>query len=150
MYVCVKESVCWDSLLAEIIQHSHRFLKHIIWSISKSWFCNILYPFLWLIEIKLNWFFQHLSRLEEAQNQCQTLHADTETLRLKLGDRDKMIDILRLQMENSIQMTVQHSHTADSLHQENNLLSNQLNQHKLEIQQLRVRRKEGSFILKCD
>ncbi|XP_041793804.1 coiled-coil domain-containing protein 158-like isoform X2 [Chelmon rostratus] len=81
---------------------------------------------------------QHLSRLEEAQNQCQTLHADTETLRLKLGDRDKMIDILRLQMENSIQMTVQHSHTADSLHQENNLLSNQLNQHKLEIQQLRA------------
>ncbi|XP_076586913.1 uncharacterized protein LOC143320823 isoform X2 [Chaetodon auriga] len=74
---------------------------------------------------------QHLSR-------CQTLHADGETLRLKLDDREKTIDILRLQMENSIQMTVQHSRTIDKLHQENSLLSNQLNQHKLEIQELRV------------
>lgn len=62
-------------------------------------------------------------------------------MRLKLDDREKLIDILRLQMENSVQMTVQHSHTIDSLHQENSLLSNQLNQHKLEIQQLRVRNK---------
>lgn len=50
-----------------------------------------------------------------------------------------MIDTLRLQMESSIQMTAQHSRTVDSLHQENSLLSNQLNQHKVEIQQLRVR-----------
>ncbi|XP_044051326.1 coiled-coil domain-containing protein 158-like isoform X2 [Siniperca chuatsi] len=80
---------------------------------------------------------QRLAKLEEAQNQCQTLHAEGETLRLKLDDGEKMIDILRLQMESSIQMTVQQSHTIDSLHQENSLLSNQLNQHKLEIQQLK-------------
>lgn len=42
-------------------------------------------------------------------------------------------------MESSTQMRVQHSRTIDNLHQENSLLSNQLNQHKLEIQQLRVR-----------
>lgn len=77
--------------------------------------------------------------MEEAQSWCQTLHAEGETLRLKLDDREKMIDTLRLQMESSIQMTAQHSRTVDSLHQENSLLSNQLNQHKVEIQQLRVR-----------
>ncbi|XP_027131000.1 coiled-coil domain-containing protein 158 isoform X2 [Larimichthys crocea] len=81
---------------------------------------------------------QHLAKLKEAQSQCQTLHVDRETLKLKLDDQEKTIDILRLQMESSIQMTVQHSHTIDSLHQENSLLSNQLNQHKLEIQQLRT------------
>ncbi|XP_054467233.1 coiled-coil domain-containing protein 158-like isoform X2 [Anoplopoma fimbria] len=66
----------------------------------------------------------HLARLEEAQSHCQTLHAEGETLRLKLDDREKMIE-----MHNSI---------INDLHQENSLLSNQLNQHKLVIQQLRA------------
>ncbi len=81
--------------------------------------------------------------MEEAQSRCQALHAEGETLRLKLDDREKMIDILRLQMESSIQMTVQHGRTIDHLHQENSLLSNQLNQHKLEIQQAKVRSEEN-------
>ncbi|XP_067471940.1 coiled-coil domain-containing protein 158-like isoform X1 [Thunnus thynnus] len=81
---------------------------------------------------------QHLARLEDAQSQCQILHTERETLRLKLSERDKMIEFLRLQMENSTQTTAQHGRTIDSLHQENSLLSNQLNQHKLEIQQLRA------------
>lgn len=52
-----------------------------------------------------------------------------------------MIDLLKFQIESSIQMTVQQSRTIDDLQQENSLLSNQLNQHKLEMQQLRVRSK---------
>ncbi|XP_049433759.1 coiled-coil domain-containing protein 158-like isoform X2 [Epinephelus fuscoguttatus] len=80
----------------------------------------------------------HLARLEEAQSQCQMLHAEGETLRLKLDKREKMMDILRLQMESSFQMTVQHSRTIENLHQENSLLSNQLNQRKLEIRQHRA------------
>ncbi|XP_028434968.1 coiled-coil domain-containing protein 158 [Perca flavescens] len=54
----------------------------------------------------------HLARLEEAQSRCQALHAEVETLRQRLGDRENMI--------------------------ESSILSNQLNQHKLEIQQLRA------------
>ncbi|XP_040010721.1 coiled-coil domain-containing protein 158-like isoform X2 [Xiphias gladius] len=81
---------------------------------------------------------QHLSWLEEAQSRCQTLNVEGETLRLKLDDREKLIDILRVQMESSVQKTVQHSRTIDNLHQENGLLSNQLNQQKLEIQQLKA------------
>ncbi|XP_071339688.1 coiled-coil domain-containing protein 158-like isoform X2 [Trachinotus anak] len=76
---------------------------------------------------------QRLSWLEEAQNRCQRLHVEGETLRLKLDDREKLIAMLRLQMEGSVQM---HSRTIENLHQENSLLSNRLNQHKLEIQQL--------------
>ncbi|XP_056232730.1 coiled-coil domain-containing protein 158-like [Seriola aureovittata] len=78
---------------------------------------------------------QHLSWLEEAQSRCQTLHVEGETLKLKLDDREKMTAMLLLQMESSVQM---HSRTIDNLHQENSLLSNQLNQQKLEIQQLRA------------
>ncbi|XP_006790112.1 coiled-coil domain-containing protein 158-like isoform X2 [Neolamprologus brichardi] len=44
----------------------------------------------------------------------------------------------QFQIESSIQMTVQQSCTIDDLQQENSLLSNQLNQHKLEMQQLRA------------
>lgn len=87
----------------------------------------------------MNCFFsQHLARLDEAQRQYQTSQADRETLRLKLDDQEKMIDVLRSQMESSSQMTVQHNRTIDSLHQQNRLLSEQLNQHKLELQQLMV------------
>ncbi|KAK2837936.1 hypothetical protein Q5P01_015148 [Channa striata] len=79
---------------------------------------------------------EETSRLEKAVSQCQTLHEDRETLRLKLEDKEKMINILRLQVHSSIQMIEQHSHTIDNLQQDNSLLSNQLNQHKIEIQQL--------------
>ncbi|XP_074495198.1 uncharacterized protein LOC141769724 [Sebastes fasciatus] len=79
---------------------------------------------------------QHLARLDKTKSCCQTLHAEGETLRLKLHDRERMI-------ESNIQM---HSRTIDDLHQENSLLSNQLNQHKLEFQQLRVRNVAKNFI----
>ncbi|KAM7415781.1 hypothetical protein PAMA_018038 [Pampus argenteus] len=81
---------------------------------------------------------QHFARLEDAQSQCQILHAEREKLRLKLSEREKMEELLRMQMENSTQMTTQHIRTIDSLQQENSLLSNQLNQHKLDMQQLRA------------
>ncbi|XP_035641009.1 coiled-coil domain-containing protein 158-like isoform X2 [Oncorhynchus keta] len=81
---------------------------------------------------------QGWARLEEAQGICQALRAETEVLRLKLEDREKMVDLLRLQMESTTQMTVQHGRSIDSLHNEKSRLSNQLNEHKLEIQQLRT------------
>ncbi|CAB1319522.1 unnamed protein product [Coregonus sp. 'balchen'] len=81
---------------------------------------------------------QGRARLEEFQGRCQALRAETEVLRLKLEDREKMVDVLRLQMESTTQMTVQHGRSIDSLHKEKSCLSNQLNEHKLEIQQLRT------------
>ncbi|XP_068577063.1 coiled-coil domain-containing protein 158-like isoform X3 [Cebidichthys violaceus] len=70
----------------------------------------------------------HLARLEEAQSRCQSLRAEGETLRLKLDDRENT-------MESSAQM---HNGTIDDLNRDNSLLGNRLNQHKLEIQRLRV------------
>ncbi|XP_020345235.1 coiled-coil domain-containing protein 158 isoform X2 [Oncorhynchus kisutch] len=81
---------------------------------------------------------QGRARLEEAQGHCQALRAETEVLRLKLEDREKMVNLLRLQLESTTQMTVQHGRSIDSLHDEKSRLSNQLSEHKLEIQQLRT------------
>uniref|UniRef100_A0A1A8JF16 Coiled-coil domain containing 158 n=1 Tax=Nothobranchius kuhntae TaxID=321403 RepID=A0A1A8JF16_NOTKU len=73
---------------------------------------------------------QHLVSLEDAQTRCRTLQTEQVNLQLKLNDRERM--------GSSTQMTQQHRHTIDSLQQENSLLISQLNQHKLEIQQLRA------------
>ncbi|KAM4745898.1 LOW QUALITY PROTEIN: uncharacterized protein FYW61_016180 [Anableps anableps] len=72
---------------------------------------------------------------KEQHNQlCQALQAEQEA-QLKLTDREKMADILRLEMESSIQKA-RHSDTITNLQQENSFL---INQHKQEIQQLKVR-----------
>lgn len=81
---------------------------------------------------------QHMASLDEARAEYQNLHTEADTLRLKLEDKEKMIDILRVQLESSIEKTAENGSTIDNLHQENGLLSNQLNQHKLEILHLRA------------
>lgn len=63
---------------------------------------------------------------------------DREALGQKVDDQEKMINILRLQVENNTQVTVQQGQTINILHQENSFLNHQLNQHKLNVQQLRV------------
>ncbi|XP_056889979.1 coiled-coil domain-containing protein 158-like isoform X2 [Takifugu flavidus] len=80
---------------------------------------------------------QHLDRLEGAERRYQTLHVDREALGQKVDDQEKMINILRLQVENNTQVTVQQGQTINILHQENSFLNHQLNQHKLNVQQLR-------------
>ncbi|XP_028312401.1 coiled-coil domain-containing protein 158-like isoform X2 [Gouania willdenowi] len=72
------------------------------------------------------------------QSQCQSLQAERETLTLMLNDKEKMIGVLRLEMENNVQMTLKHRLTINSVQKENSLIISQLNQHKLEIQQLRA------------
>lgn len=90
------------------------------------------------IYISFYFLLQHLARLEEVQKQRRSLHADKEALRLRLADREKQIDALGSQMENSTQMAEQHRQSINKLHRENNVLRNQLNQQKLETRQLEV------------
>lgn len=67
------------------------------------------------------------------------MHVDREALGLKVDDQEKMINILRLQVENNRLVTVEQGQSINVLHQENSFLSNQLNQHKPSVQQLKVR-----------
>ncbi|XP_026177301.1 coiled-coil domain-containing protein 158 isoform X3 [Mastacembelus armatus] len=120
-----EEKMCLQALLEQVAQEGRKS-QELLWEKDKD------------LQLRQQVYQQHLSRLEEAQKQCQALDAEGEALRLKLEDSEKMINILRLQLESSIQTTVQHSHTINNLHQESSLLSNQLNQHKLEIHQLRA------------
>ncbi|MEQ2190920.1 hypothetical protein XENOCAPTIV_014802 [Xenoophorus captivus] len=72
--------------------------------------------------------------------------AEQEALILKLADREKIIDIVRLQIESSIQTTTQHSDTITKLQQENSFL---INQHKQEIQLLKAELVQNKSDLVC-
>ncbi|XP_056147350.1 coiled-coil domain-containing protein 158-like [Lampris incognitus] len=87
------------------------------------------------------------ARLVEVQGQCQVLWSEAEMLKLKLDDREKVVEIVRLQMESGSQMLAQHGHTMDSLHWEKSHLTNQLNQQKLELQQLKAELGQGEAVL---
>uniref|UniRef100_A0A3B4VMZ4 Coiled-coil domain containing 158 n=1 Tax=Seriola dumerili TaxID=41447 RepID=A0A3B4VMZ4_SERDU len=83
---------------------------------------------------------EQLRRSGEEKNCLQTLLDQRAQEGRKsqelLREKDKELQLKQQeaqQMESSVQM---HSRTIDNLHQENSLLSNQLNQQKLEIQQL--------------
>nr|XP_057926524.1 coiled-coil domain-containing protein 158-like isoform X3 [Doryrhamphus excisus] len=75
---------------------------------------------------------------KQHQTQCGSILAENETLRLKLVDKEKLVELLRSQLDRSNQTIAQHSCTMAGLHQENILLSEQLKQHKQEMQQLKT------------
>ncbi|KAL0979632.1 hypothetical protein UPYG_G00187530 [Umbra pygmaea] len=72
------------------------------------------------------------ARVEEAQTCGQALRAETELLKMKLEDKERVVDLLQLQIKNTTKVTEQHGHN------EKSHLINQLNEHKLEIQQLKT------------
>ncbi|XP_047238318.1 coiled-coil domain-containing protein 158-like isoform X3 [Girardinichthys multiradiatus] len=84
--------------------------------------------------------------LEQRSQERQTLQAEQEALILKLADREKIIDIVRLQIESSIQTTTQHSDTITKLQQENSFL---INQHKQDIQLLKAELVQNKSDLVC-
>lgn len=73
------------------------------------------------------------------------MHADKEALILRLVEREKQIDALKSQVENSTHMAEQHRQSIDKLRRENDILGNQLDQRKQEIQQLVVSRAAQNF-----
>uniref|UniRef100_A0A3Q2NUC6 Coiled-coil domain-containing protein 158-like n=1 Tax=Fundulus heteroclitus TaxID=8078 RepID=A0A3Q2NUC6_FUNHE len=69
------------------------------------------------------------------QRSRETLQAEHEALRLKLIEREKTIDILRPQVERSVQTAARHSDAITKLQRENSFL---IDRHRHEIQQLKA------------
>ncbi|XP_035999947.1 coiled-coil domain-containing protein 158 isoform X2 [Fundulus heteroclitus] len=69
------------------------------------------------------------------QRSRETLQAEHEALRLKLIEREKTIDILRPQVERSLQTAARHSDAITKLQRENSFL---IDRHRHEIQQLKA------------
>ncbi|XP_015219150.2 coiled-coil domain-containing protein 158 [Lepisosteus oculatus] len=78
------------------------------------------------------------ARLEGTGASLRASQAEAEALRLKLGERETMADMLRQQMESVTQIAGQHSRNTEKLHSERVQLLNELNGHKLDIQQLKA------------
>uniref|UniRef100_W5M891 Coiled-coil domain containing 158 n=1 Tax=Lepisosteus oculatus TaxID=7918 RepID=W5M891_LEPOC len=91
------------------------------------------------------------ARLEGTVASLRASQAEAEALRLKLGERETMVDMLRQQMESVTQIAGQHSRNTETLHSERVQLLNELNGHKLDIQQLkRLLKKEQAVCAKRD
>ncbi|KAG9354421.1 hypothetical protein JZ751_001130, partial [Albula glossodonta] len=77
------------------------------------------------------------ARLQEAQGHAQALTAEGDTLRLKLDDKEKTVELLQLQMEGMTQLSLQHSHTIEVLQEEKKWLISEIDKHQLEIHRLK-------------
>ncbi|KAJ8381181.1 hypothetical protein SKAU_G00019590 [Synaphobranchus kaupii] len=90
---------------------------------------------------------QDQARLQEAQGHTQALMAEGEALRLKLEDKEKMVELLQLQMEGMTQLSLQHSHSIEVLQEEKKWLIGEIDKHQLEIHQLKVGWEQQGHVL---
>ncbi|XP_055017604.1 coiled-coil domain-containing protein 158 isoform X3 [Boleophthalmus pectinirostris] len=81
---------------------------------------------------------QHMTSITEARDQCQKLHKDKEALMIKLQNYEKINETLRFQLKHNIQQAVQCCGTSKNLHQEILLLTDQINDLKVDILQLQA------------
>ncbi|XP_064152418.1 coiled-coil domain-containing protein 158-like isoform X2 [Anguilla rostrata] len=81
---------------------------------------------------------QDEARLQEAQGHAQALMAEGDTLRLKLEEKEKMVELLQLQMEGMTQLSLQHSNSIEVLQEEKEWLISEIDKHQLEIHQLKA------------
>ncbi|KAI1900488.1 hypothetical protein AGOR_G00050450 [Albula goreensis] len=87
------------------------------------------------------------ARLQEAQGHAQALTAEGDTLRLKLDDKEKTVELLQLQMEGMTQLSLQHSHTIEVLQEEKKWLISEIDKHQLEIHRLKTHCEQRGHIL---
>ncbi|KAJ8415592.1 hypothetical protein AAFF_G00425720 [Aldrovandia affinis] len=90
---------------------------------------------------------QEQARVQEAQGHTQALKAEGDILQLKLEDKEKMVEMLQLQMEGMTQLSLQHSHTIDMLQEEKKWLISETDKQQLEILQLKAGWEQRSHIL---
>ncbi|XP_066567010.1 coiled-coil domain-containing protein 158 isoform X2 [Amia ocellicauda] len=78
------------------------------------------------------------AQLEEALDCLKSLQGEGEAVRLRLSEKEKIVNMMRQQMENVTHIAGQQSQHCETLHGEKVELLNNVNEHKLEIQQIKA------------
>ncbi|XP_063103306.1 coiled-coil domain-containing protein 158 isoform X7 [Cavia porcellus] len=78
---------------------------------------------------------QHLKTEGEHLRHAQT---ECEALRLQMAEKDKVIEILRQQIENMTQLVGQHGRTAGAMQVEKAQLEKEINDRRLELQEFKI------------
>nr|XP_044985918.1 coiled-coil domain-containing protein 158 isoform X5 [Jaculus jaculus] len=86
------------------------------------------------VDIKL----QELQRLQNEGDHLRNMQAECDALKLQMAEKDKVIEILRQQIENMTQLVGQHGRTAGAMQVEKAQLEKEVNDRRLELQEFKI------------
>ncbi|KAM9086265.1 coiled-coil domain-containing protein 158 isoform 8-T8 [Megaptera novaeangliae] len=86
------------------------------------------------VDLKL----QELQHLKNEGGHLRNVQTECEALKLQMAEKDKVIEILRQQIENMTQLVGQHGRTAGAMQVEKAQLEKEVNDRRLELQEVKV------------
>ncbi|XP_017825968.1 coiled-coil domain-containing protein 158 isoform X2 [Callithrix jacchus] len=86
------------------------------------------------VDLKL----QELQHLKNEGDHLRNVQTECEALKLQMTEKDKVIEILRQQVENMTQLVGQHGRTAGAMQVEKARLEKEINDRRLELQELKI------------
>ncbi|XP_032116998.1 coiled-coil domain-containing protein 158 isoform X2 [Sapajus apella] len=86
------------------------------------------------VDLKL----QELQHLKNEGDHLRNVQTECEALKLQMTEKDKVIEILRQQIENMTQLVGQHGRTAGAMQVEKAQLEKEINDRRLELQELKI------------
>ncbi|KAK2503490.1 hypothetical protein MC885_010438 [Smutsia gigantea] len=86
------------------------------------------------VDLKL----QELQHLKNEGDHLRNMQTECEALKLQMSEKDKVIEILRQQIENMTQLVGQHGRTAGAMQVEKARLEKEINDRRLELQELKI------------
>uniref|UniRef100_A0A8D0NUM8 Coiled-coil domain containing 158 n=1 Tax=Sus scrofa TaxID=9823 RepID=A0A8D0NUM8_PIG len=86
------------------------------------------------VDLKL----QELQHLKNEGDHLRDVQTECEALKLQMAEKDKVIEILRQQIENMTQLVGQHGRTAGAMQVEKARLEKEVGDRRLELQELKI------------
>ncbi|XP_016807060.2 coiled-coil domain-containing protein 158 isoform X4 [Pan troglodytes] len=86
------------------------------------------------VDLKL----QELQHLKNEGDHLRNVQTECEALRLQMTEKDKVIEILRQQIENMTQLVGQHGRTAGAMQVEKAQLEKEINDRRMELKELKI------------
>nr|XP_031544884.1 coiled-coil domain-containing protein 158 isoform X5 [Vicugna pacos] len=86
------------------------------------------------VDLKL----QELQHLKNEGDHLRNVQTECEALRLQMAEKDRVIEILRQQIENMTQLVGQHGRTAGAMQVEKAQLEKEINDRRLELQEVKI------------
>lgn len=81
---------------------------------------------------------QELQHLRNEGDHLRNVQAECETLKLQIMEKERIIEIFQKQIDNMTQIVGQHGRTAGAMEVEKSQLVKEVNDRKLEVQELKV------------
>ncbi|XP_045040975.2 coiled-coil domain-containing protein 158 isoform X2 [Desmodus rotundus] len=86
------------------------------------------------VDLKL----QELQHLKNEGDHLRNVQTECDALKLQMAEKDKVIEILRQQIENMTQLVGQHGRTAGAMQVEKAQLEKEINDRRLELQEFKI------------